>query len=338
MGREIKILGHPIEVADDYVHIDQLKFLRDNPRVYACTHGLPDFDDLLEEQQQEEIFKKLLQQPSVKNLAPDIKRHRGLIEPILIRRDTMEVIEGNSRLAVYRDLRQKEQTGEWDLIPCDIVSKLTAEQLAALLSQIHVKGKTQWSAYEKANFAFVRSQRDWTPSRIGELFGESETTIRTRIKVIEMMNDNQDNTLSHFSYYDVIVRNFDISKAIDDRSDLKSYLFDAIRNLGSDDDTADFTAQELRKKLPYVLKKPKILSKLVKGKLDLDDAYQNAKISKIEENIKKAKDLVEDVSQEEVDRLERSGFRALRGHVRKLSQQVKRISKVIEERSTREQI
>lgn len=338
MGRQIKILGDPIEVADDYVDIGQLKFLRDNPRVYACTHGLPDFDDLLEEQQQEEIFKKLLQQPSVKNLAPDIKRHRGLIEPILIRRDTMEVIEGNSRLAVYRDLQQKEQTGEWDLIPCDIVSKLTAEQLAAFLSQIHVKGKTQWSAYEKANFAFVRFQRGWTPSRIGKLSGESETTIRTRIKEIEMMNDNQDNTLSHFSYYDVIVRNSDISKAIDDRSDLKSYLFDAIRNLGSDDDTTDFTAQELRKKLPYVLKKPKILSKLVKGKLDLDDAYQNAKISKIEENIKKAKDLVEDVSQEQVDRLERSGFRALRGHVRKLSQQVKRISKVIEERGTREQI
>ena len=153
-----------------------------------------------------------------------------------------------------------------------------------------------------------------------------------------MMNDNQDNTLSHFSYYDVIARNPEISKATVDRPDLKRYLFDAIRNLGSDDDTADFTAQELRKKLPYVLKKPKILSKLVKGTLDLDDAYQNAKISKIEESIKKAKNLVEEVSQEEVDRLERNRFQALKGDVRKLSREVDRISKVIQERSTREQI
>ena len=338
MDREIKILGDSIKVADDYVDIGQLKFLRDNPRVYACTHGLHDFENLLEEQQQEEIFKRLLQQPSVKNLAPDIKRHGGLIEPILIRRDTMEVIEGNSRLAVYRDLQQKERTGEWDLIPCDIVSNLTAEQLAAFLNQIHVKGKTQWSAYEKANFAFIRSQRGWTPSRIAELFGESETTIRIRIKEIEMMHYNQDNILSHFSYYDVIVRNSDISKAIVDHPDLKSYLFDTIRNLGSDDDTTDFTAQELRKKLPCVLKKPKILSKLVKGKLDLDDAYQNAKISKIEESVRKAKGLLEEVSQEEVDRLERNRFRALEIDVRKLSREVGRIDKVIKERSTREQI
>ena len=338
MDREIKILGDSIKVADDYVDIGQLKFLRDNPRVYACTHGLPDFENLLEEQQQEKIFEKLLQEPSVKNLAPHIKRHGGLIEPILIRRDTMEVIEGNSRLAVYRHLQQKEEAGEWDLIPCDIVSKLTDEQLAAFLNQIHVKGKTRWSAYEKANFAFVRSQGGWTPSRIGEIFGESKTTIHTRIKVIEMMNDNRDKTLSHFSYYDVIARNPEISKAIVDRPDLKSYLFDAIRNLGPDDDTVDFTAQELRKKLPYVLKKPKVLSKLVKGTLDLDDAYENAKISKIEENIRKAKGLVEEVSREEVGRLERNRFLALKGDVRKLLREVDRISKVIQERSTREQI
>ena len=79
--------------------------------MYACTHGEADFDNLMEEEQQDIIFNKLLKEPSVKNLIPEIKRHGGLMDPILVRRDTMEVIEGNSRLAVYRQLDQKSEDG-----------------------------------------------------------------------------------------------------------------------------------------------------------------------------------------------------------------------------------
>ena len=209
---EMKILGKSIPIANDYVCIDQLKFLKDNPRVYACMHGEPDFDKLIEEEQQDVILKKLLQEPSVKNLIPEVKRHGGLMEPVLVRRDTMEVIEGNSRLAVYRQLYQKNEEGDWEFIPCDIVSSLTEDQQAAFLNQIHIKGKTKWSAYEKANFAYVRKERGWKPKKISTLFGESEQTIRTNVKVIEMMKDNEDNKQSHFNYYNVMVRTPAISQ------------------------------------------------------------------------------------------------------------------------------
>ena len=82
----------------------------------------------MEVEQQDIILKKLLEEPSVRNLIPDVERNRGLIEPILIRKDTMEVIEGNSRLAVYRKLQLDKGEGEWELIPCDIVSNLTNDQ------------------------------------------------------------------------------------------------------------------------------------------------------------------------------------------------------------------
>ena len=151
----MKILDKSIPIANDYIRIDQLKFLKDNPRVYACTHGEPDFDRLIEGEQQDIIFKKLLKEPSVKNLIPEVKRHGGLMEPILVRRDTMEVIEGNSRLAVYRQLHQKNEEGDWELIPCYIVSSLTEDQQAAFLNQIHVKGKTTWSVMYPQNWTGV---------------------------------------------------------------------------------------------------------------------------------------------------------------------------------------
>ena len=331
---EMTILGYGIPLASDYVHIDTLNFLKDNPRVYACMHGEPDFDGLMVEQQQELIFKKLLEEPSVKNLIPEVKRHCGLMEPILIRKDTMEVIEGNSRLAVYRRLHQQEEEGEWDFIPCDIVSSLTEEQQAAFLNQIHVKGKTKWSAYEKANFAYVRRDQRWNVYKIAELFGESGATIRTRVRVIEMMKRNEDNERSHFSYYDVLVRNPSISQAMERSDGLRDVLLKKIKNLGNDEEESEFTAQELRKKLPVILKKPKALTKYIKGQIDLDGGYQVAKVSQVEEKVKRAWSLLDDISRQEVSNLDHSQHGALKQAVRRLSRQVKRISDMLEATGT----
>lgn len=327
--KEMKLLGETIQLSDDYLDVDKLKFLKDNPRVYACTHGEPNFNDLTDEEQQDIIFGKLMQEPSVKNLKPEIRRHGGLMEPILVRLDTMEVIEGNSRLAVFRELKKAEPGGEWESIPCDIVSSLTGQQQAAFLNQIHVKGKTQWSAYEKANFAYVRRKQGWAFGAIAELFGETEMTIRTRVKVIELMKDNEDNDRSHFSYYNVLVRKRDISQAIDRRDDLRDVLLKKIRELGSDDEDNDFTAQELRKKLPEILKKPKVLDKYVNGDIGLDEGYQRARISRVEEKVRQAKHLLDDVTRREVFQLERPRFNAFKQDVRKLSRVVKRIDEII---------
>lgn len=326
--KEMRLLGQTISLNDDYLDVDKLKFLQDNPRVYASTHGVPNFNDLTEEQQQDVILKKLLQEPSVKNLKPEIRRHGGLIEPILVRLDTMEVIEGNSRLAVYRELKKAEPRGDWESIPCDIVSSLTERQQAAFLNQIHVKGKTKWSAYEKANFAYVRRKKGCTFGDIATLFGETEMTIRTRVKEIELMNGNDDNDQSHFSYYSVLVRKKDISQAMDERNDLREFLLKKIRILGSDDEDNDFTAQELRKKLPDVLKKPKVLDKYVKDEIGLDEAYQRARISRVEEKVRQAKDLLDDVTWTEVLSLEKPRFNAFKQDVRKLSRVVKRIDDI----------
>ena len=331
--KEMKLLGETILIRNDYIDIYELKFLKDNPRVYACTHGELGFHEKMEEEQQDIIFRKLLQEPSVKNLIPEVIQHGGLIESILIRYDTKEVIEGNSRLAVYRKLDQKKEEGEWGLIPCDIVSNLTDDQQAAFLNQIHVKGKTQWSAYEKANFAFVRKERGWPVSKIAGLFGESVSTIRARVKTIEDMKDNGDTQRSHFSYYTVL-REPKIAPEIRKNPDLRDRVFKDIRNLESEEGGNNFTAQELRKNLPAILKKPKVLRKYIDRTVDLDEAYQSAKISHVEEKVKKARGLIEDVSKQDVSRLERNQLNAFKQTVKNLSRAVERIEKMVSELSS----
>ncbi len=327
--RKIKLLREEIPLSSDFEDIHSLKFLKDNPRVYACTHGHPNFENLMEEEQQDIILEKLLQEPSVKNLIPDVKRHGGLMESILIRKDTMEVIEGNSRLAVYRKLYDDEVAGDWELIPCDIVSNLTEDQQAAFLNQIHVKGKTQWSPYEQANFAYVRKAQGWRFDKIADLFGESEVTIRTRVRIIQMMKDNEDSQQPHFSFYDVIVRKPEISKAINDDANLRGCLMVKIKNFDTGEEGNEFTAQDLRNKLPALLKKPKVLKKFIVGEIDLDEGYQRAKISQVEERVRKAVALLDDVEHNDISQLEQVRFNAFKQDVRKLAQRVDRINRMI---------
>ena len=150
----IAIMGQSVPARHEQMEIDQLHFLPDNPRVYASIREMPGFTDLTSEEKQVRIYDHLLQEPSVKNLIPEIKRDGGLQEPIIVRHDTRQVIEGNSRLAAYRKLREETGDEKWTHIRCLVVSSLTDVQQTRLLGQIHLHGRTEWSPYAKALFCF----------------------------------------------------------------------------------------------------------------------------------------------------------------------------------------
>ena len=65
-------------------------------------------------------------------------------------------------------------------------------------------------------------------------------------------------------------------------------------------------------------------------KIDLDEAYQRAKVSQVEEKVRQAKDVLGDVSQQDVSRLEHGRFNAFKQDVRKLKQEVERLENMIE--------
>ena len=327
---KMRILGEDIPFTEDYRDIYELKFLKDNPRVYAVTHGQKGFGDYTEEEQQELIFGKLREEPSVKNLVPDVRRHGGLIEPILVRHDTQEVIEGNSRLAVYRLLHEGKAEGEWSLIPCYIVTGLTPQQQAAFLNQIHVKGKTQWSAYEKANFAYVRRANEWSIEAIAELFGESPNTIRTRINVIELMKNSRDNDTGHFSHYDVLVRTSSIWREMKDSNAFRERVVEEIKALDPNPNQQEFTAQDLRKKLPAIVKKPKVLRRYIRNEMDLEESYLRAAVSPAEERVRKALAVLE-ISRQDVENLDKNSLNALRQVIRKLVREVERIRQMADD-------
>ena len=337
MSDSITIVGKKIRTSEADWDISELKFLQDNPRVFLALEGEPDFESLSDEQKQGRIYTKLLKESSVKNLKADIEKNGGLMEPILVRNDTREVVEGNSRLAVYRELYEQYQDEKWEKIKCKVVASLTDKQQATYLNQIHVKGKTDWSAYEKANFAYNLSQK-YSPNEVAEISGESLREVNQRIKVIKMMKKNGDTDRSHFSYYDVMVRNQVISKATLEYLQLKEFLLKEIKAIeenkisGSGNNFP--TAKDFREKMPVIIKNAEVREELIKGEYDFDKAYNMAKVSGTEEKIKIALSYLEKIEKVNIileEYVNKGSLNKIEASIRKLEREVDRLKRIVHE-------
>ena len=328
----IAIMGQEVPAVHEQLEIGQIQFLADNPRVYAAIREMSDFDDLMPEEKQIRIYERLLQEPSVKNLVPEIKRDGGLQDPIIVRHDTGQVIEGNSRLAAYHKLKADTGDERWNLIRCLVVSTLTDEQQTRLLGQAHLLGRTEWSPYAKALFCFrwvEETKRDI--ATLAALVNFSVREIEKNVQVVKLMKANGDDKLSRFSYYDVLVRNKKISEAMKTSERLRNTVLAHIKA-----DDQKFTAQQMRTWLPTVIAKPRILRKYEKGDVHLGDAFDRAKISGTEQRLKKIRDGLDDIEYDEIHRLEHHQLKAAQQVIRQIRQRLKRVTNMIDARTTSE--
>ena len=323
----IAIMKQHILARHERMAIDQLQFLPDNPRVYAAIREMSDFAGLTPEEKQIRIYERLLREPSIRNLIREIKRDGGLQEPIIVRHDTRQVIEGNSRLAAYRKLQKDTEEDQWDYIRCLVVSTLTDDQQTRLLGQVHLHGRTEWSAYAKALFCFRWIEEDQKEvSTLAELSGLTAAEINKNVRSVQLMKENNDNKQSHFSFYNELVRNKAISSVIEKNRALRQTLFTQIK-------AEDFTAQEMRERLPTIIKKPRILRKYEKEDVTLDDAFDRAKISSTEKRLKKVRDVLGDIEQRDINRLEHNELRAVEQVVRQIHRGLKRVAGMIDART-----
>ena len=149
-GDSLIILGVKIPTTTQMLAQQKLRFFPDNPRVYSVVRANG------KQPTQEEIQQQLSELEHVKELREDIKRNGGLLEPLIVRGGSFEVLEGNSRLAAYRQLATKEPI-KWAMVKCTLLPHDVQDALVfALLGQFHIKGKKDWAPYEQAGFLYRR--------------------------------------------------------------------------------------------------------------------------------------------------------------------------------------
>ena len=83
--------------------------------------------------------------------------------------------------------------------------------------------------------------------------------------------------------------------------------------------------KSLGKKLPAIIKKPKVRKKFIEESVTLDNAYHRAKISNVQEKIREARAILEGIEKKNINGLERNDFNAFKQDVRKLERGIERI-------------
>ena len=131
--------------------IDQIELDKSNPRIanYLATH---DPDDITGE-----LMALLLgtTSESCASLRESIETNRGIIHPIVVNQradGSYVVIEGNTRLQIYRDFQKAGKAGNWDKIRAIVYSDLDDDSVHSIRLQAHLVGPREWDAYSKAKY------------------------------------------------------------------------------------------------------------------------------------------------------------------------------------------
>lgn len=260
----VRIRGNDIEtIVGEIPHLG-LRFYPDNPRIYSFVYTGK------VEPSQDEIFEKLKDMEHVRQLVQSIKINGGLIEPIIVRDNV--VLEGNSRLAAYRLLSEKDAI-TWGLIKAKVFPSDTSDSLLyALLAEFHLIGKKDWAPYEQAGFLYRRQYvHGIAEKQICIESGLSKKKIGHLISVYKFMMENGQDDASKWSYYDEYLKSRDMKKMREEFPELDSVVIKKI-------ETEEIPrAVDLRNKLKVIARSSlKNKKKFVVGEKAFDEAYDTA--------------------------------------------------------------
>ena len=260
-----------------------LNFYPENPRVYSALNAdgsIPSQEDI------EELMKK---QPHVRDLMDDIEKNGGLIEPIYIRNDDLVVLEGNSRLAAYRLLAEKDPI-KWCKIKCNRLPKDISDDLVfKLIGQFHIKGKKPWDAYEQASYLYRRHKETKTPiEQITEELNLKVVDARKMIEAVDLMKKNEEPDNHKYSYYFEYVKDSSIKKYRNTNSDIDERVIQQIKK-------GEIKKAEDVRDLGKVAKvgdkqSKKLMKQYIEGSKDIYEIHEEmAKGGKFESSVNKLK-------------------------------------------------
>ena len=259
LGRE------EVPVRNGYLPVSDLRFYSDNPRIYSLIQRQSD------EPSQEEIQKRLNRMDHVKQLIQSIRANGGLTDPMLVRDGDLVVLEGNSRLAAYRELARLDAV-RWGkakvrLLPAEISEKL----VFALLGEYHIIGRKDWAPYEQGGYLYRRHVRHGVSFQdMSDEMGLTPRSVSHLVRTYEFMVKHDENDINRWSYYDEYLKAGAVKKAREKQPDLDELVVKKIKNKEIE------TARDVRDKLVKILDVDRAGPQPIKILLDGEGTFERA--------------------------------------------------------------
>ena len=131
--------------------------------------------------------------PTFQSLEQSIRTHGRIIHPIIVNTQVdgkLVVIEGNTRVAIYRRFQDKGYEGEWNLIPAMVYNNLSQSEIDAIRLQSHLVGPRPWDPYSKAKYLyFLRNTKHLTMAQIVDYCGGRQREVLTYLAAYEDMEE-----------------------------------------------------------------------------------------------------------------------------------------------------
>jgi hypothetical protein len=185
---EIVLGGTKVTIRGTDIPLSGARLDPKNPRV-ANTVALSGFGTGVALQKR--LREQLWEDPDVHDLYRSVLENRGLVERIIVRADGT-IAEGNCRWVVYNKLHENYPTdATWRFIPARLLPEnITEKQVAILLGELHVGGKNQWSAFEKAGHIYsLFSVHGMVQDEIARLLRTSKTAVNHNVRAFDAMKN-----------------------------------------------------------------------------------------------------------------------------------------------------
>jgi hypothetical protein len=314
-----------VEVLEGEIDQEMLSFYPENPRIYSivCSAG--------ETPTQDKIFEILSKMDHVKRLYQSIKLNGGLTDPVIVKKDTLEVLEGNSRLAAYRMLSQKDPISWSKILVRVLPSDISDSQIFSLLGEYHVNGKKDWSPFEVASYVYRRHVKHAVPkSQIATELSKSSKAITHLINVVQFMMDKGEENPNRWSYYDEYLKSRKLSSVRKEYPELDAIVVAQIQ------DGRIAKAADIRDKLPVIAtSNSKNLKKYVQGERDFSQAFDSAQAQGADAvfycKLKRTRDVFADTSiDEELSGMSLEVLRKCKFELHKLEMRLSQLREKVE--------
>jgi hypothetical protein len=183
---ELTIAGQPVFLEHLDIPLSDVELDRDNPRIrYRLSLA----------QNGKTLPEVILALPEVTKLRKDIELNKGLRERIIVKRNgdgKFKAVEGNCRTVCYESLAKKSPGDEtWKSIPARVLpDDISAKHIAILLSDLHVAGKIEWKAHEKAGQVYrMYEDLEMSFDHISTYLRQSKTTTIRLYKAYAFMQE-----------------------------------------------------------------------------------------------------------------------------------------------------
>jgi len=210
---EIPIAGVPEEVEIREIEVDKLVLDEENPRIGYWRDNIMRVTDHTS-QEDLEIALKSGDYEDYNRLKRSIETSEGVMEEIWvypIEDDQYRIVDGNTRVLIYRDLRNKYPHKDYykkirsKVLPADITEK--SINFIRLIA--HLRGVNDWQAYERARMLYILwYHRGYTEEELQNTTKLSLNDIRRWREAYKNMNEqflpnysNKPDALLKFSYF-----------------------------------------------------------------------------------------------------------------------------------------